>query len=274
MKFSVLMTTYWKESSENLKRSIDSILFEQTRKPDQFVLVFDGPVGEELRSVAAEVEERFENEMRIVQLPENLGQAGASAVGLNHCVHPLLARMDSDDVSLPERFEKELRVFEDHPEVDVVGGWIGEFESDEQAVRQIRQVPMKNEEIRKAFRYRNSMNNVSVMMKKEIVERAGGYGRKSANEDYSLYIQMLIRGAVFYNLQEVLVKVRTGNGMASRRKDIHIFLDWVKDQKLLLRTHHTTVLGFAASCLGCLCFVVMPDSFKKLAYRLLLRRKA
>lgn len=273
MKFSVLMTTYYKEKPENLKRSLASVLFNQTVIPDQMVLVMDGPVPEDILRVANEAKNKFSNEMVIVQLPNNLGQSGASAVGLKYCTNELLARMDSDDISEPTRFEKELRIFEQDFNVDVVGGWIGEFIEDENNIQQIRAVPQDNEAIRKSFRFRNSINNVTVMMKKSTVLVANGYNRKSVNEDYSLYVQMLINGAKFYNIQEVLVKVRTGNGMSKRRKDMNIFYDWKKDQKKLLRAKETTFYDYIISNVGCLCFVLVPYWLKEVIYKLFLRRK-
>lgn len=273
MKFSVLMTTYYKETETNLRRSLDSILFEQSVIPNQMVLVFDGPVPQALVQVAEQAKEKFSNEMIILQLPENVGQSGASLAGIQLCTCPLLARMDSDDVSEPDRFEKELRVFEEHPEVDVVGGWIGEFTDDENTIYQLRKVPRTDSEIKRGLRFRNTVNNVSIMMKREKVLKAGGYTQRSANEDYSLYVQMCIDGAIFYNIPEVLVRVRIGNGMTSRRRDMNIFYDWVKDQRKMLASGNTTVLHFCVSIAGCFGFVVMPNSLKSILYRLFLRRK-
>lgn len=274
MKFSVLMTTYKLESPENLKRSLESILIEQTVLPNQMVLVFDGPVKKELKKVAEEVKKRFPNEMEIIQLPKNLGQAGASKKGLKYCKYELIARMDSDDISEKNRFEIELKIFEKYPQIDVVGGWIGEFVTCENEITQIREVPKKNREIEKMFRFRNPINNVTVMMKKEAIINAGGYDNKSVNEDYSLYVRILINGGCFYNIQKVLVKVRTGNGMSKRRKDIKIFLDWRKDQKKLLKAGKTNFKDYILSNIGCLGFVLMPYQLKELLYRSVLRRKA
>lgn len=273
MRFSVLMTTYKKELPDNLKKSLWSILINQTVKPDQMVLVFDGPVSDELKKVANEMKKVFENEMIIVQLKENLGQAGASRIGLEYCTNELLARMDSDDISEVDRFEKELKIFNEHKDIDVVGGWIGEFFHDERIISRIRKVPRMNMEISQMLRFRNAVNNVTVMMKKECILHAGGYGNKSVNEDYSLYVQMMIDGAKFYNIQEVLVKVRTGNGMVRRRKDINIFFDWKRDQKKLLKARRTNFLFYIISNLGCLIFVMMPYQIKEIIYNYILRKR-
>lgn len=273
MRLSVLMTTYYKESPKNLERSLNSVLFEQTVKPDQMVLVMDGPVPEEFLVIANKAASKFVNEMKIIELPENLGQSGASAAGIKECKGELIARMDSDDISDPRRFEKELEIFKKNPSIDIVGAWIGEFIHDENKIEQIRNVPQEHELIEKAFRFRNAVNNVTVMMKKTAIIAAGGYSKKSANEDYSLYIQMLINGARFYNIPEILVKVRTGNGMANRRRNMNIFYDWKKDQKKLLQSKKTSIFSYFISNIGCFVFVIMPFSVKNFLYKVFLRRK-
>ena len=272
MKFSVLITTYYKEKPDNLRRSLCSIIQEQTVKPDQVVLVLDGPVGEQLEAVVGEYEREYTN-FDVVRLQQNMGQSGASEAGLKYCKYELIARMDSDDISEPDRFEKELKIFEENPLIDVVGAWIGEFYDDETKITKIRCVPEMDYEIKKRFRFRNPINNVSVMMKKKTILDAGAYSEKSANEDYSLYVQMFINGAFFYNIPQILVRVRTGNGMTVRRNDMNIFFDWRKDQIKLLKSHNTSIIEYFVSCLGCFFFVVMPYSIKEKIYQLFLRKR-
>lgn len=271
MKFSVLMTTYMGERPEFLEKSLLSITKEQTRKPDQVVLVIDGPVSTSLDAVIG----RFEKEglIEIVRLEKNVGQSAASKVGLEYCKYELVARMDSDDISVPERFEEQLKTFNENPELDVVGGWIGEFSESETEIKQYRKVPEKDQDIKKFFRTRNGINNVSVMMKKETLIHSGGYDGKSVNEDYSIYVQMIINDATFYNLQKMLVRVRVGNGMTKRRRNMQIFYDWKKDQKKLLKAKKTTKRCYLFSCFSCFLFVLTPSCLKKLLYKIFLRKK-
>jgi len=272
MKLSVLMTTYNGEKPDNLSEALYSITVEQTRKPDQVVLVVDGPVREELNNVIKKYEES-EYHVMVVRLPQNVGQGGASKTGLEYCSHEIVARMDSDDISVSTRFETEMAVLEHNSDIDVVGGWIGEFDDDPSQITSIRIVPETDVEIKKYFRIRNAINNVSVMMRKKAIIRAGGYNINSVNEDYSLYVSMLIDGARFYNVQKIMVQVRVGNGMSNRRKQFKIFSDWIVDQNRLLKAKKTNLLIYCYSCLGCLVFVIAPTGLKKMLYKYLLRKK-
>lgn len=272
LKFSVLMTTYHGETPENLKESLDSILINQTVKPDQLVLVVDGPVSDSLDSVIAFYEQKFKDIVDVVRMPENNGQSIASAKGMEYVKYGLVARMDSDDISVNTRFEKQLNVFFEHPEVSVVGGWIKEFKNSLEEKGAFRVVPEYDGDIKNEFRNRTPVNNVTVMMRKDAIVCAGGYGRNTVNEDYSLYARMWVNGEKFYNIQEALVNVRTGNGMAKRRTDMRIFRDWVKDQKFLYKNgKHSFFVSFVSS-FKCLAFVLMPSGLKEWVYKTFLRR--
>ena len=271
IKFSVLMTTYNGETPDNLKASLDSILVNQTVKPDQLVLVVDGPVSSSLDCVIAEYEQNHKGVVDVVRMPENKGQSKASAFGMQYVKYDLVARMDSDDISVSTRFERQINVFREHPEFSVVGGFIEEFSSDINEAGPLRTVPESDGDIKKAFRNRTPINNVTSMMKKQAIVSAGGYGRDTVNEDYSLYAHMWVNGAVFYNIQDVLVHVRVGNGMVKRRTDLRIFRDWVKDQHYLrVNRKHSVFVSFI-SCAKCLAFVLMPAKIKNILYKKVLR---
>ncbi len=274
MKFSVLMTTWKGEKPEYLQASLDSILVNQTLLPTKLVLVIDGPIPEELDAVVKDYEQRFANVVVTVRLAENVGQSKASAAGIPYIETEIFARMDSDDICLPNRFEKEYEYLINHPEVSVVGGWINEFETDPSVVCSVRQVPQEHEEITKMFKNRTPINNVTAMMRMEALVKAGGYGRDTVNEDYSVYAHMWVNGCKFYNIQEALVNVRVGNGMTSRRSDFRIYKDWKKDQIYLYKNKKESWLQMKISCFKCFMFVVMPAPIKNFLYKHVLRKKA
>ena len=275
MKFSVLMTTYHGEKPEFLEQSLNSVLVDQTVKPDQLVLVLDGPVGEQLEQVVKKFESQFPCVVEVVRCPENQGQSKASAEGMKYVKHDLVARMDSDDISVKDRFEKQLKIYEDNPSLSVVGGWIAEFCLDPNSADSIRQVPEMHDSITKMFKKRMPINNVTAMIKKDAIERAGGYGRDTVNEDYSLYARMWVNGDTFYNAQEVFVMVRTGNGMTARRSDYRIFRDWCKDQKFLRKNKKQSWLTSFISCARVFVFVVLvPSWLKSFIYKKFLRKKS
>ncbi|MDE6504997.1 MAG: glycosyltransferase [Clostridia bacterium] len=272
-KFSVLMTTYRGETPEYLDASLQSILINQSCKPNQFVLVVDGPIPENLDNVIKKYKLLFEDIVEVIYSPVNQGQSKASAIGFEYINNELFARMDSDDICIPNRFERQLEIFETYKDVSVVGGWIAEFDSDPSSPHSLRIVPEKHDEIIKTFRKKNPINNMTVMMKKSEVIKAGGYGRDTVNEDYSLYAHMWVQGAVFYNIQDVLCNARVGNNMVGRRNDFRIYKDWTKDQKYLVKNHkHSRFTAFISNC-RCFFFVITPVWVKKILYKTVLRKK-
>lgn len=272
-KFSVLMTTYNGETPENLDKSLESTLTLQTIKPNQFVLVCDGPISEQLNSVINKYKTLYPDIFETVYLPVNQGQSKASAEGLKYIKYDIFARMDSDDLCVNNRFEREIKVLMQNSDISVVGGWISEFETNPNEPSTIRQVPEHHEEITKMFRKRMPLNNVTVMMRKTVVEAAGGYGRNTVNEDYSLYAHMWVNGARFYNIQDVLCLVRIGNDMVGRRHDFRIYKDWKKDQRYLCKSgKHSRWTAFVSNC-RCFVFVITPKWVKKILYKTVLRKK-
>ena len=272
-KFSVLMTTYRGEKPEFLEASLSSVLINQTCKPDQFVLVVDGPIPDMLDAVIKRYKEMFKDSFEVIYSPVNRGQSKASAEGFKYLKHEIFARMDSDDICVEDRFERQLEVIQNNPEIGVVGGWIAEFVYEPETPHSLRLVPEKHEEITRMFRKKNPINNMTVMLKKSEVERSGGYGRDTVNEDYSLYAHMWVNGTIFYNIQKVLCNVRVGNDMVGRRNSFRIYTDWRKDQKYLRQNKkHSFFTAFISNC-RCFFFVITPKWVKKLLYKTVLRKK-
>lgn len=273
MKFSVLMTVYDKENPVNFHSSLKSILVEQTRIPDQFVLVYDGPVSKELSDVAESFKSLFPNEYEIVELSENKGQGAASNAGLKRCKYDLIARMDSDDISYQDRFESELQIFDKDNTVDVVGGFITEFNGDQSNITGIRATAEMHEQIINKFKHRMAMNNVTVMYKKSAIMEIGGYSEERANEDFNLYVRLLLKNKKFYNIQRPLVNVRVGDDMIERRGDIRIYHAWKKNQRLLYKGGVINFVEYLINCTICYFFVKCPKWIKEFLYKVVLRKK-
>ena len=181
MKFSVLLSVYRKEQPAYLRQSLDSI-FTQTLQPAEVVLVKDGPLTDALDEVAEEYCRKYPV-LKVVPLSENQGLGRALNEGLKYCSYDLVARMDTDDVAKPERFEKQIAVFCAHPEMDVVGAWIDEFEGSIENVISVRVLPLEDSEIRRFARKRNPVNHPVVMFRKSAVLVAGGYQHFPLFED-------------------------------------------------------------------------------------------
>ncbi len=219
-KFSVAMSVYGKDNPEWFDTALESIIVNQTVKPDEVVLVVDGPISNELQQVIdkyAKICSGGATRLKIKYLSKNMGLGNALRTAVEECNYDLIARMDSDDISLPTRFEEQLLYFVKYPTVDIVGGDIAEFIGKEENIVGKRIVPTTNEEIRDYMKKRCAFNHMSVMYKKDAVQSAGGYKDWFWNEDYYLWIRMWLNGSVFANTGTVLVNVRVGEEMYKRR---------------------------------------------------------
>jgi len=234
------MSLYIKENPEYLRRSLDSMI-NQTVKPDEIVLVEDGPLTDELYAVLDEYDRNNPGLIVRVKNQTNLGLGKALAVGLNVCKNELVARMDTDDVSAETRCEKQLVVFAEDSSIDVVGTGMSEFIDNEENIVGYRNVPERHEDIAKYLKKRCPLNHVTVMIKKSAVQAAGGYLEWHYNEDYYLWVRMYLNSAKFYNLQDVLVNVRVGKDMYARRGGWKYFKSERSLQKYM-RKHK--IIGF------------------------------
>ena len=216
MNFSVAMSVYKNDKPKDFDRALESITQLQTVKPTEIVLVVDGPVGEELNEVVGKYEKTYPC-FRTIRLSKNCGLGNALKLAVENASYELIARMDSDDISLPSRFEEQIAFFESDSSLDMVGGNISEFIAEEENIVAYRNVPVSDSEIKNYMKTRCPFNHVSVMYKKAAVQKAGGYLDLFWNEDYYLWIRMQLSGAKFANTGTTLVNVRTGSDMYARR---------------------------------------------------------
>ena len=214
--YSLLMSVYHKEKPEYLKQAIESIQ-AQTYPTDDFVLVCDGPLNSELDAVITTKQQEMNGVLKVYRLDKNEGLGNALNAGINHCKNELVARMDSDDVAYPDRCEKQIDVFNTHPEVSICSGIVEEFTTDPEVVDARRALPETNAKIMEFAKKRNPFNHPCVMYKKSAVEAAGSYKDFYLLEDYYLWLRMLMAGYQGYNIQEPLLHMRAGSDMYMRR---------------------------------------------------------
>ena len=231
--FSVAISVYRNDIPAYFDRALESITDQQTVKPDEIVLVVDGPVPDEINAVIDKYSKKYN--LKVIRLETNGGLGNALKIATENCSNELIARMDSDDVSSPSRFEEQLSFFGNNPDIDVVGGDISEFIGEESNVVAIRKVPSNNSQIRKYMKKRCAMNPVSTMFKKSSLISIGGYQDWYCNEDYFLWIRMWLNDAVFANTGSVLVNVRTGTDMYARRGGRQYFQSEKKLQKFMYK---------------------------------------
>lgn len=214
--YSVLMSVYYKEKPDFLARALDS-MFNQSVAPDEVVIVEDGPLTDGLYGVLNEYSEKYTNRFKRVVNETNLGLGKSLNRGLEACKNEIVARMDTDDISKPERCEKQLLMFLEIPDLDVVGTNIAEFTDNPENVCSVREVPAEHNEICTFLKKRCPFNHMTVMFKKSSVIGAGGYLDWHFNEDYYLWIRMFLADCRFANIAEELVFARVGKDMFARR---------------------------------------------------------
>ena len=225
------MSIYYKEKPEYFNRCMESIWDEQSIQPNEIVLVEDGELTQELYEIINIWKDKLGNNLKIIPLEKNVGLGDALNIGLQECSYEIVARMDTDDIAMPDRFEKQLKVFENN-DVDICSSWVSEFDNDEQEVISYRKLPENHKEIIEFAKKRNSINHPAIMYKKSIVLRAGGYKKMMWFEDYYLWVRITLKGAKFYNIQEPLVNMRAGYGQLERRSG----LNYIKAEMRFLNT--------------------------------------
>ncbi len=269
--YSVLMSVYYKENPEWLKISIDSML-NQTILPSEFVLVEDGPLTEELDKVIEKYEKKYKNLFKIVKLKTNQGLGPALKIGVENCTNEYIARMDSDDYSIPTRCEKELKKINEGKGLDIVGSSIAEFIDNIKNVQAYRILPETNKEIYKYAQRRNPFGHPSVMLRKSKVLEASNYKKYYLCEDYDLWLRMIEKGAKCYNFKEILVYMRVSSDFYKRRgglKYLKSILKFKTEQFKKKRFKLTDyIISSLASIITCLC----PNTIREFIYKKILRK--
>ena len=270
MKFSVSMCVYGKDNPVYFKQAIDSIL-DQSEKPSEIVLVVDGPIPEKMDYIIKNYEENMV--FKVIRLPENKGHGIARRTGLENCSNDLVALMDADDLSVKNRFELQLQEFKKYPNLDIVGGYISEFINSPQSVVGKRIVPETDADIKNYMKKRCPMNQMTVMFKKNSVQKVGGYQDWFCNEDYYLWIRMALAGMEFANIPQILVKVRVGSDMYKRRGGWNYFKSEAKIQRLMFQKNLISFPRCIYNILLRLCLqVVVPNRLRGMLFQKFARK--
>lgn len=273
MRASVLMSVYKNDDPVFLDLALRSIYDMQTRKPDEIVVVIDGPVDDSLYKVLYNFQAGCGDVVKLVPQEENRGLGEALRIGAAHCTGDYILRMDADDVSDATRFEKQLAYVECHPDIDVLGTDIAEFnQSPDEGNMRRRVCPAIHEDIVSMGKRRNPMNHVTVCMKRSALEKCGGYAELALLEDYYLWIRMIVDGSKFANINESLVYVRIGNGFHSKRGSSERIAGWRVLQDYMLEHSLITPKQAKSNMRYIKIFVNTPNWLKHLLYRVFLRR--
>lgn len=270
--YSVLMSVYKNEKPAELLKSIDSML-EQTIKTNQFVLVADGPLTNELDAIIENYDKKHPGLFCIVKLEENIGLGRALDEGIKYCKNELIARMDADDISLAHRCEKQIRLFEKDHNLDIVGTLIDEFYDEPTNIVSRRVVPTDHEEIVKFMRRRSPFNHPTVMYKKTALINAGGYGKMRRKQDLDLFSRMLNNNAKTANIGESLLLFRSNESNFKRRKSWSYCKSYIEVQYAIWKRGHCGFLDLLYVCLGQTVLFLAPLPILKYISNNFLRKK-
>jgi glycosyltransferase involved in cell wall biosynthesis len=272
--FSLLLPVYAGNSSEQFREAFESSVHRQTLRPDAVVVVQDGPVGDELAAALDELESGSPVPVTRVRLEQNLGLAAALNAGIAVTTTEFVARMDADDVSVTDRFERQLPVVRERG-LDILGGSLVEFRGTVDQVDAVRVPPIGIDEIRHSAPFRQPFNHPTVVMRRSAVLAVGGYPTDVGRfEDYVLFARMIVGGALVDNLPETLLYYRSDEGAYQRRGGWQHFRAEVGLQRELRRIGLTSRLQWARNVLLRGPYRLVPVGVRARAYRRFATREA
>ncbi|MGL4789812.1 MAG: glycosyltransferase [Anaerotignaceae bacterium] len=263
--YTVILSVYSGEKAEFLKKSIDSIV-NQTVKPDEFLIICDGPLTEELDKLLFEFEKENPNLFTIHRLETNMGTGYAANIGLKLCKNQLIAKMDSDDIAYSNRCEIQLKEFEKNPQIDMIGGFVSEFEGTPENEMAVKKVPLSHEEILTFAKRRNPFNNQTLMYKKDKAISCGGYTCNTRCEDYDFIVKMILDGAICKNLNQPLVHYRLDGGAYERRRNWKNTKGFIGVRYKNWRRGFSSFMDFLLPCIAQLILFVLPVGITKKFY--------
>jgi len=272
MKFSVLMSVYYKENPQYLQESLDSLI-NQTLKPNEIVIVKDGELTAELDDLIAKYVEEHSKLFKIIEFEKNRGLGIALREGVLVCSNELIARLDSDDIALTDRFERQVRYMEQNPDVDMVGGFSLEFQNNIGNIIAIRTAPESDQDIKNYARKRNPFNHTTVMYRKTAVLKSGNYEDFLWNEDYYLWVRMIINACKFYNLQTGLSYFRANYEMFERRGGLKYAMLDIKLQREFLKLSFINYREYISNVVSRVMIRLMPNQIRRYIYVNFLRGK-
>lgn len=269
--YSVLMPLYKSDNPIWLKVAIDSIL-NQTIPPDEFVIVVDGKISDELRNIVEDYKKENEDLFKIYYFEQNRGLGKTLADGVKLCKNELIARMDADDFSIPERCEKQLKAFEENPHLDVIGSNVDEFiDNISNVVSKVR-LPKLNDEMRNFAKRRCPVRHPALMYKKSKVLQSGNYQDYRHAQDYNLIVHMFLNGCKMQNIQEVLVYMRISENFYERRGGWNQARLILRLKKEFLDCGFYSLTDFIISGIGNVAVCLMPNKVRKIFYLKVLRK--
>ncbi len=273
MEFSALLSVYKAERASYFNDALISIWDNQTVKPTQIVIVIDGEITDSLQAILDKWKLKLSDTIKLIPFQTNKGLGKALSEGLTHCDHELIARMDTDDIAVPERFSIQLKAFEENPNLSVLGGQVEEFNVSSDNIQRYKHVPTSSKEIYSYSKLRNPINHPTVMFKKSDVLRVGNYRTRKSFEDYDLWIRLLASDCVFSNLDNTLVLMRYSDEQISRRGGASYMKAEIGFQLWLLKIGYISPIEFLRNFILRAPLRIIPSKLLSKVYSLLRNSK-
>ena len=269
MKYSVIMSVYKKDRPEWFEQAIKSLL-NQTIRSDDIVIIADGPLTSRLNAVLRQHAKK--ESISVIRLRTNQGLGNALNLGIKRVRNELIARMDADDIAVPNRFELQIAEFNKNPDLDILGGQIAEFIDNPDEIVAYRKVPTTHLEIKKFARRRNPFNHPTVMYKKSTVQRLGCYDISAIRiEDYDLWLRALSNGAVCANVDIVLLKYRSTVDAMKRRKTLTSLKNHIKARTRFYTREYISLSDFLYGVTAQTILFIMPIGLAGVVFRKVVR---
>jgi len=271
MQFSVLLSVYVKEDEHYFDQALESIT-NQTLMPNEILIVEDGALTPGLQKVIEKYQSKYPKIIQTLKLKTNAGLGLALNAGIKACKYDYIARMDTDDIATPERFEKQMAFISQHPEVDVIGSNITEYDETMKNVLSIREVPQHEDEIYHYLKHRNPFNHMSVIYKKQAILSNGNYEDCLYFEDYYLWCKLAASKSSFYNIPESLVKVRAGDALFNRRGGLHYIKHIYTFERKIYKLKVIDLFDFITNVAKRVSVSIAPNKVRALIYKNILRK--
>ena len=265
---TVVMSVYGNDSSLFFREAVDSVL-NQTYKAKEFIIVVDGPVGDDINSVLDSISQI--ETVNIIRLTENKGLAVSRKLAISKCVTEFVAVMDSDDICVPDRFEEQIELLSGG-RADVAGGWIEEFSEFPGDQGIIRKTPLTHEDIYSFGKWRNPINHVTLMFRRSAYEAVGGYSEVRYTEDWEMISRMLVQGIIIKCVPKVLVNVRAGNEMVVRRRKLSQIYGEFVVFRLMYKAGYLSLFHLIGNILIRVVLRIFPSQFTSSLYKNILRK--
>ncbi len=273
MEYSFLTSVYKNSKADEMRECVKS-MEEQSVKPEQIVVVLDGEVNEQLKEYIDLLQSEKPHLYTVVPLEQNVGLGNALKAGMEHCRNEIVARMDTDDICVLDRCEKQLACFDADPDLSIVGADIAEFDAQIENIVSYRKVPSSHEEICEYLKSRCPLNHMTVMFKKSEVIKAGNYQHWHYNEDSYLWARMYLAGCKFLNIPEVLVYARIDQNTFKRRGGYKYYKS---ERDLFKFMYKNKIIGFfayhKAKAIRFVVQVLMPNSVRQWFFKKFARSK-